>query len=80
MHTREYERERKRLSNDRKRAELPPRKVVVGFPDLLVVERKEGDELGNIILYQATKIIRPDEAKRLYGDSAPLARRDNCII
>lgn len=79
-HRREYEAKRKRERNAKKRAVMPPRKVLPSFPPLLVVEKVEGDNIGRIILYEAVRIISRDEARLVYGDSTRLARRDNCII
>jgi hypothetical protein len=79
-HLREYERERQKASRHNRRATLPPRNVIVSFPDLLVVEKSDDGGLGTVILYQATKIIPPDEARRVYGDSSRITYTDKHII
>lgn len=85
-HRREYERDRKRQANARARVKRKAIQqqntftAIDGYPDLLIVQRLEGDKIGNVVLYKPVRVIPANEARMMYSDSNRVARNDNVIL
>jgi len=85
-HRREYENARKRERNARQRAKRAFVKqqntftAIDGYPDLLIVQRLEGDKIGNVVLYKPVRVIPPHEARTAYNNFNRVAQDDKVIL